>query len=244
MSGMEQRLQELKRRFLKLLDEDVEFRYTVAGYLGLSEILKRLDGIEAEQLRMREEFSKRFEAHERELIALRVDLKALREDFNRMQETIERMQETIERMQKTIEGILGRLEQLDKRLTRVERTLEKLTLDIEEEARSVVAHRLKQMGYEIAIDRLHLPGLELNLYGASGDVCVVGEASVRAGPALLEELKRKLDAVKKRYPGLLRPKTVMVIYASWALPELVEAAKQEGVWILKATGDITPPPEL
>ena len=146
---------------------------------------------------MREEFSKRFEAHERELIALRADLKALREDFNRMQETIERMQETIERMQKTIEDILGRLEQLDKHLTRVERTLEKLTLDIEEEARSVVAHRLKQMGYEIAINRLHPPSLELSLYGASGDVCVVGEASVRASPALLEELKRKLDAVKK-----------------------------------------------
>ena len=72
---MEPSLQELKRRFLKLLDEDLEFRYTVAGYLGLSEILKRLDGIEAEQLRLREEvawmheeFSKRFEAHERELI--------------------------------------------------------------------------------------------------------------------------------------------------------------------------------
>ena len=92
---MELSLQELKRRFLRLLDEDVEFRYTVAGYLGLSEILKRLDRIEAEQLRMREEFSKRFEAHEQELIALRADLKALREDFNRMQKTMIGMQETI-----------------------------------------------------------------------------------------------------------------------------------------------------
>jgi uncharacterized protein YoxC len=36
----------LRRQFLKLLDEDKEFRYTVAGYLGLGEILKRLDSIE------------------------------------------------------------------------------------------------------------------------------------------------------------------------------------------------------
>ena len=283
---MESSLRELKRRFLRLLDEDVEFRYTVAGYLGLSEILRRLDGIEAEQLRlreemaqMREEFGKRFEAHEQELIALR-------EGFNRMQETIEGMQKTIADMQKTIfhmqetmagmqetianmqkvmmgtqetiagmqkvmmgtqetiKGILGRLEHLDRRLTRVERTLEKLTLDVEEEARSVVAHRLRQMGYEIAIDRLHLPGLELNIYGASGDVCVVGEASVRAGVSTLRDLRRKLDALEKRYPGLLRPRTVVVIYASWALPELVEAARREGVWVLKATGDITPSPGL
>jgi len=253
----EAELIELKRRFLRLLDEDVEFRYTVAGYLGLSEIMKRLDRIEAEQLRMREEFSKRFEAHEREL-------RALREDFNRMQETIGRMQETIAGMQKTmigmqetiadmqkvmmgtqetIKGILGRLEQLDRRLTRVERTLEKLTLDIEEEARSFVAHRLKQMCYDIRIGSLVLPELEVNIYGASGDMCVVGEASVRAGVSTLRDLRRKLSVLEESYPGLLRPKVILIIYTSLATPELVEEARREGVWVLKATGDIVPLPE-
>ena len=38
---MEPSLQELKRRFLKLPDEYMELRYTVAGYLGLSEIVKK-----------------------------------------------------------------------------------------------------------------------------------------------------------------------------------------------------------
>jgi hypothetical protein len=33
----------LKRKFLSLLEKDVEFRYAVAGYLGLSEILKKMD---------------------------------------------------------------------------------------------------------------------------------------------------------------------------------------------------------
>jgi len=274
-------LQELKKRFLRLLDEDVEFRYTVAGYLGLSEILKRLDGIEEEQvrlreeqakmreeqIRMREEFSKRFEAHEAEMRALREDfnkrfeaheaeLRALREDFNRMQKTIEDvqktiadmqktiadMQETIASMQLTIEGMLRAIERMDKRLTRVEKTLEKLTIDIEEEARSIVAHRLRQMGYDIELDRLQLPGVELDLYGAIDDMCVVGECGVRAGPSLLEELKHKLETLKKLYPSLLRPKTILVIYASLALPELVESAKRERVWVLKATKDVVPPP--
>lgn len=36
----------LKKEFLELLEKDLEFRYTVAGYLGLSEILKRLDRLE------------------------------------------------------------------------------------------------------------------------------------------------------------------------------------------------------
>jgi uncharacterized coiled-coil DUF342 family protein len=38
---------EEKLRILETLDRDVEFRYAIAGYLGLSEILKRLDSIES-----------------------------------------------------------------------------------------------------------------------------------------------------------------------------------------------------
>jgi len=39
----------LKKNFLKLLEKDIEFRYAVAGYLGLSEILKRFDKLEEER---------------------------------------------------------------------------------------------------------------------------------------------------------------------------------------------------
>jgi len=42
-------LESLKREFLELLEKDVEFRYAVAGYLGLSEVLKRLDTIAEER---------------------------------------------------------------------------------------------------------------------------------------------------------------------------------------------------
>ena len=45
----------LKREFLELLDKDIDFRYVVAGYLGLPEILKRLDSLAEEQDRLREE---------------------------------------------------------------------------------------------------------------------------------------------------------------------------------------------
>jgi predicted nuclease with TOPRIM domain len=72
----------LQRQFLKLLDEDKEFRYTVAGYLGLGEILKRLDSIEEnirkiwEEIRgLREGQDKLWEAQNR----LWEEVKALRE---------------------------------------------------------------------------------------------------------------------------------------------------------------------
>jgi hypothetical protein len=63
---------QLKQRFLNLLKEDEEFRYAVAGLLGLEEILKRLD------------------RHEEQLVKLREDMNKLREDMNRGFELIER----------------------------------------------------------------------------------------------------------------------------------------------------------
>ena len=145
--------------------------------------------------KMREETARIWE----EIASLRREMAWLREDFNRMQKTI------------------------DARLTRVERTLEKLTVDIEEEARSIVANRLRQMGYEVELTSLRLPEFELNLYGAADDLCVIGECRVRATPRLLEELKRKYEFLRKARPNLLRPRVLLVIYASLAPPELVEA---------------------
>ena len=62
----------LKSRILRLLKEDEEFRYAVAGLLGLEEILRRLD------------------RHESELVKLREDMNKLREDMIRGFELVER----------------------------------------------------------------------------------------------------------------------------------------------------------
>jgi hypothetical protein len=64
----------LKSRMLRLLKEDEEFRYAVAGLLGLEEILKRLDRNEQELVRLREDMTKGFERHDLELAKLREDM--------------------------------------------------------------------------------------------------------------------------------------------------------------------------
>jgi len=63
-------MKELKTRMLKLLREDEEFRYAVAGLIGLEEILKRLDGHDAKFV----EILKRLDGHEAELVRLREDM--------------------------------------------------------------------------------------------------------------------------------------------------------------------------
>jgi hypothetical protein len=48
----------LKTKMLRLLKEDEEFRYAVAGLIGMEEILKRLDRNEQEMARLREDMIK------------------------------------------------------------------------------------------------------------------------------------------------------------------------------------------
>ena len=94
----------LKSEILRLLREDEEFRYAVAGLIGLEEILKRLDRHEAELIklredmnRLREDMNRGFKRYDEELIKLREDmnkgfrrydeeLARLREDMNKLRE--------------------------------------------------------------------------------------------------------------------------------------------------------------
>ena len=65
-------MKSLKSEILRLLKEDEEFRYAVAGLIGLEEILRRLDRHEAQLVKLREDMNK-----------LREDMNKLREDMNR-----------------------------------------------------------------------------------------------------------------------------------------------------------------
>jgi hypothetical protein len=75
-------MEDLKREFLELLDKDLKFRYAIAGYLGLSEVLKRLDSIAEEQVRIREEQTK-----------IWVEVKNLREGQNRLLEELAKLRQ-------------------------------------------------------------------------------------------------------------------------------------------------------
>jgi len=100
---------ELKKKMIKLLREDEEFRLAVAGLLGLDTILNELKKlredfnrhIELEEKRWEEnskrweennrrweEAYKRFEAIEAELRSLREESVKLREDFNKLYESV------------------------------------------------------------------------------------------------------------------------------------------------------------
>ena len=87
---------ELKSKILRLLREDEEFRYAVAGLIGLEEILKRIDTLTEEQTKiweeikaLREEQTKTWE----EIRTLREEQVKFREEQTRIWSEIKTLRE-------------------------------------------------------------------------------------------------------------------------------------------------------
>jgi hypothetical protein len=206
----------LRKEMLDLLERDLEFRYAVAGYLGISEILKRLDSLEENQNKLWEGQNKLWEGQNK----LWEEVKALREGQNKLWEEVREMRITISRMSAT---------------------LERLTLTVEEEARSMIKHRIKQdLKVDIELSSIFIDSKEVNIYGATEDLCVIGEATVRLGVNLVYELLDKIELIRSKRPDLLRKRIIKVIYTDYAVPEAVEAARNNNIWVMRWEKDLTP----
>jgi hypothetical protein len=102
---------EEKRRFLRALSEDEEFRYAVAGLLGLGAVLDELRKLREDFNKHIEQEEKRWEANERRwednekrwqeafkrFEAIEAELARLREDFNRLYVQVNRRLDSFER---------------------------------------------------------------------------------------------------------------------------------------------------
>ncbi|MEM3574960.1 MAG: hypothetical protein QXQ76_04395 [Candidatus Bathyarchaeia archaeon] len=83
----------MRREMLELLDKDLEFRYAVAGYLGMSEIIKRLDALEEGQRKLWEGQNKLWE-----------EVRALREGQNKLWEEVGGLKRGHEALRRSFES--------------------------------------------------------------------------------------------------------------------------------------------
>ena len=219
---------ELKSKIFKLLKEDEEFRYAVAGLIGLEEILRRLEkhderfiSIEEEIRKLREDMNKGFERYDEELARLREDMNRGFERYDReLAKLREDMNKGFERYSKELtklrEDMNRGFQLMDRRLRYLEAFTERVSLTLEEEA------------------------IEVNIYGVGDDICVIGEVATRAGTRIIEEIDEKVKQLSIRYPEHMRKKIVKVLYTMWITREAVEEARNRKIWILKTTQELTP----
>jgi len=144
----------LKKNFLRLLKEDEEFRYAVAGLIGLDEILKKLDKHEEELKKFREDFLVFVKEQEKKWEENR---RLWEENFRRWEENNKRWEENNRRWEenaKRWEEAYKRFEAIDKRLEVIEARLEHHSKVLEEHAAILKEHTKILMEHSNVIKEL------------------------------------------------------------------------------------------
>ncbi len=214
----------LKEEFLRLLEEDVEFRYAVAGYLGLLEVLKRLDrheeahaklleeirALRGDQLKLWEEVKALREEVRglwEEVRDLRKDqellwkeVRKLREDTRRLWEEVRELRRGQERLWEEVRELRKGQEKLWRYMRTGFRELSRvLGASFEDYARAFIELLLGEMGYpEALVERKVFIRdgelVEVNVF--CEDPLVVGEATTAVGS--VEEAKKEVEKVLER----------------------------------------------
>ncbi|MDP8002943.1 MAG: hypothetical protein RAK17_02000 [Caldisphaera sp.] len=228
---------EEKLKILKSIETDEEFRYSIMGALGFTELLKRLDSFDKNQEIILSEIRKLWE-----------EVKELKEGQNKLWEEVKELKATqneilkeIAKLWQAVADLRKDVDELKETTKNMQKTLERLTLSVEDEGREVIGFRLeKELGEKINLDRIFVDNEEINIYGVSNELCVIGEATVRLGISLVDELERKIEKIREKRPDLMRKRIIKLLYVDIATPDSVELARKKGIWLLTVKGDITP----
>ncbi|MEM2938959.1 MAG: hypothetical protein QXU95_01630 [Candidatus Bathyarchaeia archaeon] len=252
-------MEPLKREFLDLLDRDLEFRYAVAGYLGLSEILKRLDALVEEQAKLREEQIRLGEEQIRlreEQIRLREEqtkiwseIAGIREEQKKIWEEIKALREEQIELRKEQTRIWEEIRALREGQIRLEKRVESLEsamisgfgelskfagLTFEEFVRKFLTASLRRLGEipkEAELSRSLVNGEEINLF--LEEPLIVGEATgyVESANEILK-LLRKAEVVKVKYSREPRKILVALTARMEAAKEMRKIAEERGVELI------------
>jgi DNA repair exonuclease SbcCD ATPase subunit len=242
-------LVELKQEFLKLLKEDEEFRLAIAGLLGYSEVLKRLDRHEEEMRRiwesiekLREDFltfvkeqERRWEENNRRW---EENIKRWEENNRRWEESNKRWEENWRRWEENVrrweensrrwEEAYKRFEAIERRLSRVELSLGALTeVTLTRYVWEDLKEEIRFKGEEV-ITRLRsviVDGFEVDMIVETNKNVYVVEVKVKPTIDDLRDLMKKVEVVRRRYG-----KQVIPILAGTLIGEDIKVlAKSEGV---------------
>lgn len=206
-----------KKEFLDLLEKDLEFRYAVAGYLGLSEILKRMDRLEENQNRLWEE------------------IRALREEQNKLWENQNKLLEEVKNLR---EGQNKLVESINRLSMEVNKFSETIGFGLEDIAKVVVPGWLYRHE-NIIVENLERRfffideyEVEVNLYGEGlkGDekIVIIGEVKSRIYE---RDVKRFNESIEKMMK-VIKYKIYPIMFAFYIHPSAEEEAKNKGIRLI------------
>lgn len=226
----------LRDEFIKLLEEDKEFRYTVAGYLGLSEILKRLDRLEEGQNKLWEEVRGLREEQNK----LWEEVRNLREGQNKLWEEVRSLREGQNKLWEGQNKLWEEVRNLSVEQSRLRKYVtvgftelrNALGVTFEMHAAAYLQLVLEEMGFEaVKVERKLLIHdgeiVEVNLF--CEEPLVVGEVTVAVRTAQeavneVSKLLEKVEVVVERYG---RAPVLTVLSVGRASPEAAGKLREE-----------------
>ncbi|MCX8168599.1 MAG: DUF3782 domain-containing protein [Candidatus Methanomethylicia archaeon] len=218
---------EEKLKILKTLEEDLEFRYAIAGLIGISEILRRLNKLEENQGKLWENQNKLWE-----------EIKGLRENQNKIWEEIKNLREGQNKLWEEIKGLRNGHDKLWKEVSALKVIIGSIGrrwgLDLEKAILEIYRHVLEERGIEpgkvekfvyIDVDgRYYRKGakVELDVYIHNEKIYFI-EIKSHGELEDVEWFKEKTDIVEK----IIRRKSEKLIFIAVNIDkEAVERAKQ------------------
>ncbi len=218
----------LKSNILKLLKEDEEFRYAVAGLIGLEDLRKG-------QNELREAVAKL----EKAIAKLEESVASLAEEQRKLEKAVASLAGEQRKMKESVASLAEEQRKMKMTLRYAVDYIEEVSILLEDEARSMIEYRLRQREIEMKLDALIRPYAELDIYGSNGNLTIIGEAKTRLAPRHVRELEDKVKMIRKREPELIKGKLVKVIYALWVHPDALKRCKESGIWLNTPNEELT-----
>jgi seryl-tRNA synthetase len=174
---------------------------------------------------------------------LEANVSSLNERVGKLEADVSSLNKRMEKVEADVSSLNKRMGKVERELRSMRRTLENLTISEEEEANLVVTHLLRERGISVetgpaVFDKRY----EFDIYGTTGQLTVVGDAKVRAGPRAVRKLVERVEEAKRRWPEKLPGRVVAVLYCLRAAPGTAEEAEKLGVWLLESMREKTKPP--
>ena len=206
----------LKEEFLKLLEEDREFRYAVMGMLGFRELLERFARLEERQARLEERqqaLEERFAALEERFAELEKRQQALEERFAKLEERQLILEERVAKLEERFLELSERVARVEEQLVEVWRELGRVRRLAELSRRDVGAlseavysrfiwedlrEQLEERGEEVVRRRrrVKVDGEEVDLVETVERIYVI-EVKVQPDHHDIDALLRKAEAAEK-----------------------------------------------